>query len=419
VQSVEQPLRRRAWRTQCADGQVLVIFALLSMVLIGAVALSIDAGYLMAERRQTQSAADAAAMAAAQAVLDGKSSDVVQASGKGYGTQNANVPASNVTVESPSTTAVSHNGQYFVTVSITKDVSRFFVGAVYSGAWRVTAKATAGVDTTPADYALITLDKHDEPGIYMDGNTTIKLKGSQASAMSNTNIDSNGGTIFSVSGSIDAHDGVDSNANWIAPLGMHGGMPQVEDPITTAGVTSPWIATTPMTFPDCSSDCVLTPGTYTGNVTAKGKMLLLPGKYYFKSASISLQNTNSSFYGVGVQVYFDSNSSFDPKNGGVHLTVDATYPAANPARDSTIVKDAIVFWYASCSTLDMQGGGELFFQGIFYAPCALTKMHGNPFGDTVNGQVIVSQLDVRGTSDFGVTYTKMVQTYRPKIYLVE
>jgi uncharacterized membrane protein len=45
-------IRRRAWHTDVFDGQVLVIFALFSMVLIGGLALSIDTGYLMAERRQ-------------------------------------------------------------------------------------------------------------------------------------------------------------------------------------------------------------------------------------------------------------------------------------------------------------------------------------------------------------------------------
>ena len=41
----------------------MIIFALAIFVLIGFVAISIDAGFLMAERRQTQNAADAGALA--------------------------------------------------------------------------------------------------------------------------------------------------------------------------------------------------------------------------------------------------------------------------------------------------------------------------------------------------------------------
>ena len=59
-------------RRQYASGQVLIIFALFSVVLIGALALSIDAGYLMSERRQSQSAADSGAMAAAIALVGNK-----------------------------------------------------------------------------------------------------------------------------------------------------------------------------------------------------------------------------------------------------------------------------------------------------------------------------------------------------------
>ena len=42
-----------------ASGQVMIIFAMAALVLVGFVALAVDTGFLMAEKRQTQSAADA------------------------------------------------------------------------------------------------------------------------------------------------------------------------------------------------------------------------------------------------------------------------------------------------------------------------------------------------------------------------
>ena len=135
---VARPVRRHAWQTDAFDGQVLVIFALFSMVLIGALALSIDAGFLMSERRQVQSSADAGAMAAARAVLDGKTTAIVTATGQGYGTYNASVPAGNVTVtQSAAPAGSAYAGTNYVTVTITKNVTRIFIGAIYTGTWSV------------------------------------------------------------------------------------------------------------------------------------------------------------------------------------------------------------------------------------------------------------------------------------------
>ena len=56
-----------------ARGQVLVLFAILIMVLLAAAGLSIDIGRQVAERRHIQTAADAAALAACRALIDGAS----------------------------------------------------------------------------------------------------------------------------------------------------------------------------------------------------------------------------------------------------------------------------------------------------------------------------------------------------------
>ena len=73
--SIQQTINRYrclAMERQASQGQALVLFALALTVLIGFVALSVDAGFLMAERRQVQAAADAGAMAAAVAMRENK-----------------------------------------------------------------------------------------------------------------------------------------------------------------------------------------------------------------------------------------------------------------------------------------------------------------------------------------------------------
>ncbi len=63
------PIRcRRPSACRAARGQVLVIFALASLVLLGALGLAIDGGYDYIQRRGMQNAADAAALAGSRAI---------------------------------------------------------------------------------------------------------------------------------------------------------------------------------------------------------------------------------------------------------------------------------------------------------------------------------------------------------------
>lgn len=402
---------RAAWRRPEpeAEGQALIIFALFSLVLIGMMALSVDAGFLLAERRQAQSAADAGALAAAKAVFDSKASGEITAVGNSYATFNAGAGSTASTVWPA--TGGSYSGAKYVRVNVTKNVTRFFLGAIYTGSWQVTATATAGVETNPGDYALIALNKSKTPGIYMNGNTTIVLTGNNASAMSNTNIAANGGPVFKVQGTIDANGSIASKSSWVAPGGINPNFPQVDDPL--AGMAAPPKPATLQTLD--STKCnggTLNPGLYKNqSCTIRGTVKLNPGAYYFEKSSINYQNTNSRMQGTGVSLYFDSASSFDPKNGETSFTAPAT-PAAG-------WRKGLVFWYVPCSGIDFQGNGELYFQGVFYAPCADVTMHGNPLGDTIDGQVFVGTYSNKGTSDLKIKYTKQVPTQRPAVFLVQ
>jgi hypothetical protein len=385
---------------------VLIIFALFSMVLVGALAIAIDTGYLMAERRQTQSAADAAAMAAAKAALDGATLDVVRATGKDYGAFNAGVAEGDVTVERPPISGPYAGDNNYVQVIIDNDVTKYFVGALYTGDWGVSAQAVAGIEPLPGDYALITLDSDADPGIYMNGTTGIDITGDNASAMSNSNISGSNNTNFTVDGSIDANDGIESGGGWDAPTGMHPNFPEIDDPL--AGTSPPPKGTT-RTF--CSPNCTLQPGHYKDQsitVPNNKTLTLAAGEYYFENSSMDLLATKSRIQCTGCELYFDSDSVFDPKNGEVSFTAPGTG-----------IANGIVFWYANCDALDLQGNGEMYFEGIFYAPCSDVWMHGNPGSETVNGQVVVNTLDVRGTSDLGIVYTEHFPTERPAIWLVQ
>jgi len=188
----------------------MIIFALASFVLVGFVALSIDTGFLMAERRQVQSAADSAALAAAISMQDGKSSIQIQAAAVEYATSNAGVSASDVVVQHPPTSGPYAGDNKYIQVTVNKKVQKFFLGAVYNGNWAVSASAIAGLEPEGFDAALLALNSNSG-GIETSGYTNIRVIG--GSAVSNYNIKTSGDTTINADEYVVANDGFSTSGS--------------------------------------------------------------------------------------------------------------------------------------------------------------------------------------------------------------
>jgi hypothetical protein len=179
-------------------GQVMIIFALASLVLVGFIALSIDTGFLMAERRQVQNAADAAALAAAVSIQDDMNSSNVTAAAVAYAAENAGVSADDVTVNWPPAAGSAYAGDSnYVQVTVNKDVQRFFLGAIYNGPWEVSATAIAGLEPEGFDAAILALNS-DAGGINTSGSTSMRAI--CGSIVSNFEIRTSGSTTIAAQG---------------------------------------------------------------------------------------------------------------------------------------------------------------------------------------------------------------------------
>lgn len=149
-----------------AEGQIIILFALFSIVLIGILALAVDIGYLLSQRREVQSAADAGALAGVSAMAAGASSESINSAVISY--LNANGLAADATFDIERT-GDENNGT--VRVSVEQPVDRFFLGAIYQGVWQVGATALAEVESVPGDYGLLVLGD-----LVLDGNPTINIE---------------------------------------------------------------------------------------------------------------------------------------------------------------------------------------------------------------------------------------------------
>jgi hypothetical protein len=423
----------------------MILFAVGLIALVGIVALAVDTGFLLAERRQNQAAVDSAAMAAAKAVLDNRPGDVVT-SGQNYGAFNAGVNNAQVNVEWPAPGSGPRTGPDFVRVTITKDVQKFFLGAVYGGDWEVTNTAVAGIDRIPKPYALVALNC---PGIEVNGNISIIIEG-EGSAISNCNI-SNSGTssIFSVGGSIDAVGTIESNSGWTAPDGINPGSLAAPDPL--AGAAPPPVPTSSRDVPTCLNDstCVIEPGLYHNkSFTVRNTVCMLPGTYYLSGdTTIRFQNTNSlltnkrphslsptqcpssSGVGGGVLIYVAPGSTGGIDLGNGKIDISTSYPAmsAPPPPPAAACNSGaapypgatcgMVFWIANGSPFTNSGNAVAKFEGVIYAPQSHVTLQGTPGSNGL--QVIVGRLTLGGNAILTIEYRQFVNLDRPGVFLVE
>lgn len=306
-------------------GQIILLFALFSVVLIGFLALAIDAGYLMSKRRELQNAADAAALAAAVAAMNDADTALTEETALAYAMLNADVGADDVTVSIPPTSGPNAGDGDFVQVTIESDVTKFFLGVIYTGDWKVGATATAGILTQGYSTGLLALNSN-AGGITMSGYSRITVNG--ASVISNYNLNTSGNSGITATGHIMANDGHIMSGSWYpnAGEGENYNAPEIPDPLlelidpptlpsfigNTVPTVPAYAESTACTsepawhpLPTGAGDPALTrePAQYSGscsviNAAPEHTYRFVPGEYrYISGASVSIQREKTRIEG--------------------------------------------------------------------------------------------------------------------------
>ena len=412
----------------------MIIFAMAIFVLVGFVALSVDAGFIMAERRQVQNAADAGALAAAVDLLAG---NAVEPAGQAYGSENAGVPIGNVAVHAPPISGAYAGNDDYVQVIVDKDVDKFFVGAVYTGDWAVQASAVAGIEPLARPYALLVLE---EP---LDLRGTVSLTINDGSVHVNNDVTRSGtANTVNIEGTLSATGNIESLESWqtgeirsntqsIVPDPLAGTPPPPKGPDITSAMLEAAGFTVSGPKWVCAAICTIPAGYYHDDniqpttIEAGGTVILEPGIHFFDGTiTLSASDTNSWIQADGVLMYFDNSSTFEPGNGNFHVTAPCL--PMTPSIDSCVGETAyaggvagMALWISAnnCSTFNASGNGNYTIEGVIYAPCSFVSMDGTP--GTNGMQVIVGELQLRGTGSFTINYRDYVTADYPHVFLVE
>ena len=360
------------------DGQVLIIFAIFSMVLIGILALSIDAGYLMAERRQVQSAADAGALAAAHAGMTGQN---VVTIGKEYGAFNGGVGANAVAVNRPPVSGARAGNNNFVQVTITKPVDRFFIDAVYNGNWSVSATAVAGLVPEGTPGCIFAMNP-SAGGISTSGATNIR--GNGCSVISNYRITTSGSTSITSSEQVNANDGFHtSGATTIqGTKGSNPTAPEIPDPLAgnislptvPSSVNNPVASITPGTTGTCRTynpwtnpvTYSITAARYTSGNSGCVSIENIPGNQTFEMRSGNWRFDNGAGINVGGGnsghiVLRGGTWNFSGSNSGIR--VGGSTPSFELENGNYSFRQGASIIFGGSSPNNTLGGGNYYFNG--------------------------------------------------------
>ncbi len=420
------------------SGQSLIMFALGLAVLLGMAAMTIDVGLAYVARRDMQNAADAAALAGADVLLEGQSSVLAANAARDlalqYGYDDA---AADVTVDIniPPDSGPHSGDSDFVEVIIAHPIDTVLASAVgKTTPFDISARAVAGIDTSPKPYSIITLSETACQSMMFGGqvNLTVTDAGTLTNSVCTVNAFATNGTI-----------NVATAANHVVGgWNMTGNSGDVSLPPSRAGHFDDPLMGVPVPTPtsEPEQDCptyggqpgtvTLQPGVYDCTIDPPGQWGLQfePGDYYI-TGGIVLNGGGNVTFGEGL--YFLQGEGLKITGNGVvtgdevtfyidegQVTLTGTSDTQLTAPDSGPYDGVVIFQNRSLTTtVNMSGDAISDGWGAIYAAGAQIHLVGNT-GSTFH-QFISDTFLMDGNSSITVDYFSGFSVPVPVMSLVE
>jgi len=389
--------KRKRVKRRDESGQSLIMFALGLAVLLGMAAMTIDVGLAYVARRDMQNAADAAALAGADFLLEGQSSVLAANAARDLALQNGydNAAADvTVTISIPPTSGPHSGDSDFVEVTIAHPIDTVLASAVGVTSFDISARAVAGIDRTPKPYSIITLSETSCQSMQFNGQVNLTVTDAGTLTNSECPIDA-----FSTNGTIN----VATAANHVVGgWGMTGNSGDVFVPPSRAGHFDDPLMGVPVPTPtsEPEQDCptyggtpgtvTLQPGVYDCTIDPPGQWGLVfePGDYYITGGIVINGGGNVTF---GPGLYFLQGEGLKITGNGVvtgdsvtfyidegQVTLTGTSDTQLTAPDSGPYGGVVIFQNRSLTTtVNMSGGAIADGWGAVYAAGAQIHLVGN------------------------------------------
>jgi putative Flp pilus-assembly TadE/G-like protein len=385
-------------------------WVVLSLFLIVAVlALGMDGGRMMEERRHAQSAADAAALAAATQLYTNSfqtPASVTTAADNsaalnGYTNDGVN---SIITVHNPPTSGSFVGKSEYVEVIVQRNLKATF-GAVITGGPLV-IKARAVARGQPAKIGLMALNQ-SKAGAFTNNSlaafavlgTPIIVNSSDPAAFQQN------GLIAVIASSIQITGGLQNKGGALMIANIDTGVEPSPDPLARLPLPDPALAPVRSAATlniNSLLPTILQPGVYQGGINIKGASIVTmsPGTYIMDGGGFQMSGL-SSLIGLGAVIY---NTSVTQMAGPISFNttgaVTLTPPLNGTYQGFTILQDRTLN-----QPVSLTGHGVTVLAGAVYAPGAPVTLTGlAAVGvDTLGGAIIADTITVGGIGNVNVS----------------
>jgi Putative Flp pilus-assembly TadE/G-like len=323
------------------EGQALVLTTLALVVLMLMAGLGVDVGYLRYQKQQMQKAADAGAVAAADALIyNGQVTAAAQSDTAANGFRDG-TDGTAVTVNHPPKSGPFIGNKYYVEVIVAQAQPTFFMRVGGFNSVPVSARAV-GSAAGSAPGCIYALDRAVNGSFQVAGGAQISSQcGIKVNSSSPSAFDVSGGGCITNATFIGIVGGVGSDACSTPAQGSPGfvtGMTPFNDPLAGLTEPAPALPCDPAhTNVNITHGIVpLYAGTYCGGIRIGGSSPAVtfgPGTYILYGGGLQI-GTDATVTGTGVTFYntgtASGNTSYQPisVNGGSGLTLSA--PTSDP-----------------------------------------------------------------------------------------
>jgi Putative Flp pilus-assembly TadE/G-like len=394
--------------TRSSDaGQVMVLICLAIVTIMGIVGLVADVGSLQAQKQRMQTAADSAALAAAQELNYGDSASAGKADAASNGFTNGQNGIV-VKINNPPLSGPNAGKPGYIEAIVSRPEPTFFLRVL--GLTTITLKARAVSAVGDGPNCIYVMNPTASAAMNINGNVNIH---SGCGLL----VDSNSSTGLSVNGNVTVTapnigvvGGYSSNGNvTLTPQPKRGILPAA-DPL--AYVQAP-------SYGACSHNSFslngnngtsgnpyqMNPGVYCGGISVNGNSYLRfnAGTYVIAGGGMTI-NGNATMTGAGVTFYNTTGSGGYRAiilNGNIVLTLSA--PTSGGLAGILFFQDRSISGGAG-STINGNSGSTI--DGALYFPTTTLTYNGN---SSVNGYsiVVADKWIANGNSSLGNNYSSL------------
>jgi hypothetical protein len=423
---VAEPKRSRVTR----KGAIIILVAISLAVVLAFVAIAIDGGGLLEERRQAQATADAAAIAGAEDLFrnyprnKGVDTDgTAEERARSIAAQNGYIGdgvRSTVTVRtSPEAyTGGPHQGEEipegYCEVSVQYNQPRYFSAIFGSGDLPIPARAVARGSWAPSNIGIHVLDLHRPSALYGNGNATVEVNGAKVIVNSDAAeaAMSNGLTMKADEFKITGGSGTTSGGAFVGDIEY--GTPPEPDPLRHIPEPDPTGMPVHNKLQFANGSRSITPGVYRGgiSVSGQGNLTLAPGIYYMDGGGFSFSG-QGNLLAQGVMIFNapTSNSHVIDISGTGSIIMSP--PTSGIYKGLTLFQDR-----ESTNEMSVQGGGYMDIAGTFYCANGTLGIGGGGSGQ-IGSQYISRYLEIKGNGTLRIDYNPQQAIPVRILHLVE